>query len=201
MVKDLRCSFFFSLTASKRENHVNICHWRAPLAKSCNRPALCVIRLVKLSLAQTQIEEGTLSIWMRVVPAAATSSCFYWFFCPQLYNRSSVLGLNLNHIVWRASVSHKSRKHFDTYEIGFLSTVFGSPSGEICVTTEWMCGTKVYVCRFFFPSYVFQVVELKTKRHWHKTFECTVQQATTQALTNLCWKALGLVLPVHSWLF
>lgn len=71
-------------------------------------------------------------------------------FCPQLYNRSSVLGLNLNHVVWRASVSHKSRKHFDSYEIGFLLIVFGSPTGEICVTTEWMCGIKVYVCRFFF---------------------------------------------------
>lgn len=118
MVEDLRCRvflfiyFFLTLTASKRENHVNICHWRAPLAKSCNRPAPCVIRLVRLRSAQTQIEEGTLSIWMQVVPAAATSSCSYWFFCPQLYNRSSVLGLSLNLIVWRASVSHKSRKAF-----------------------------------------------------------------------------------------
>lgn len=188
MAKDLRCSFFilFYLTASKRENHVNICHWRAPLAKSCNRPAPCVIRLVKLSPAQTQIEEGTLSIWMR---AAATSSCFYWFFCPQLYNRSSVLDLNLNHIVWRASMSHKSRKHFDSCEIGFLSTVFGSPSGEICVTTVRMCDTKV-------PG-----DWTKDKEALTQNFECTVQQATTQALTNLFWKALGLVLPVHSWLF
>lgn len=168
----------------KRGNHVNICHWRAPLAKSSNRPAPCVIRLVKLSLAQTPIEEGTLSIWMRAVLAVATSSCFYWFFCPQLYNRSSVLDLNLNHIVWRASMSHKSRKHFDSYEIGFLSTAFGSPSGEICVTTLWMCDTKVYVCRVF---YVFQVIGLKTKRHWHKTL--SVQFSKPQLkLSQICFE-------------
>lgn len=44
---------------------------------------------------------------------------------------------------------------------------------------------------FFFlvlSSYVFQVNELKTKKHWHKTFQCTVQQAATQALTNLFGK-------------
>lgn len=193
--------FFFFLTASKRENHVNICHWRAPLAKSSNRPAPCVIRLVKLSPAQTQIEEGTLSIWMRGAPAAATSSCFYWFFCPQLYNRSSVLDLNLNHIVWRASMSHKSRKRFDSFEMGFLSTVFGIPSGEICVTIVWMCDTKVYVCRVFFFFLCVPGDWTKDKEALTQNFECTVQQATTQALTNLFWKALGLVLPVHSWLF
>lgn len=153
MTKDLRCSFFF-LTVNKREHHVNICYQRAPLAKSSNRPAPYVIRLVKLSPAQTQIEEGTLSIWMWSAPAVATSSCFYWFysfffFCPQLYNRSSVLDLNLNHIVWWASVSlfHKKR-HFHSYEMGILLTAFGSPSGGICVATVWMCGTKVYVCFF-----------------------------------------------------
>lgn len=45
--------------------------------------------------------------------------------------------------------------------------------------------------RVFFlvlSSYVFQVNELKTKKHWHKTFQCTVQQAATQALTNLFGK-------------
>lgn len=48
---------------------------------------------------------------------------------------------------------------------------------------------------FFFlvpSSYVFQVNELKTKKHWHKTCQCTVQQAATQALTNLFGK--------HSWI-
>lgn len=197
MAKDLRCSYLFKQQA-RRGNQVNICHQRAPLAKSSNRPAPCVIRLVKLSQAQTPIEEGTLSIWMWNALATATSSCFHWFFCPQLYNRSSVLDLNLNHIVWRASISHKSRKHFGSYEIGFLSTAFGSPSGEICVTTVWMCDTKVYVCRGF------SCVSgdwTKDKEALTQNFECAVHQATTQALTNLFWKALGLVLPVHSWLF
>lgn len=77
--------------------------------------------------------------------------------------------------------------------MGFLSTGSGSPSGEICVTTEWTCDTKARVWGVFFfflvpSSYVFQVNELKTKKHWHKTFQCTVQQAATQALTNLFGK-------------
>lgn len=121
----------------------------------------------------------------------ATSSCFYWFFffffCPQLYNRGSALCSGLNRVVWRASVSHKSGKAFWLIRMGFLSTDFGSPSGGFCVTTEWTC-TKARVCVFLFSSpssYVFQVIELKTKKQWHKTFPCTVQQATTQALTNL----------------
>lgn len=41
----------------------------------------------------------------------------------------------------------------------------------------------------------------KDKEALTQNFECAVQQATTQALRNLFWKAPGLVLPVHSWLF
>lgn len=119
------------LTVNKREHRVNICYQRAPLAKSSNRPAPYVIRLVKLSPAQTQIEEGTLSIWMWSAPAVATSSCFYWFysfffFCPQLYNRSSVLDLNLNHIVWWASVSlfHKKKAFSLIWNGNFIDCIW-----------------------------------------------------------------------------
>lgn len=72
MVKDLRCSF---LNREGRGRVVfNICQWRAPMAKSWHRPAPCVIRLVKLSLSQTQIEQPTLSIWMRLCSPQLTAS-------------------------------------------------------------------------------------------------------------------------------
>lgn len=71
------------------------------------------------------------------------------FFCPQLYNRSSVLGSSLNRLVWRASVSHKSGKAFRL--IWNRICIDCSPSGEICVTTEWECCTKVLVCVFCAP--------------------------------------------------
>lgn len=71
-------------------------------------------------------------------------------------------------------MSYKSRKHFDSYEIGFLSTAFGSPSGEICMTTVRQCVRVLRVIRkclsvvVFFSSplfFLFQVIGLKTKRH------------------------------------
>lgn len=102
-------------------------------------------------------------------------------------------------------MSYKSGKHFDSYEIGFLSTAFGSPSGEICVAT--VC-QRVRILRviqkcmsavFFFPFFFFVPGDwTKDKEALTQNFECAVQQATTQALTNLFSKAFGLVLPVHS---
>lgn len=69
-------------------------------------------------------------------------------------------------------MSYKSRKHFDSYEIGFLSTAFGSPSGEICMTTvrrrvRVLCMIQKCLLVFFSsPSFfLFQVIGLKTKRH------------------------------------
>ena len=102
-------------------------------------------------------------------------------------------------------MSYKSRKHFDSYEIGFLSTAFGSPSGEICMTTvhrrvRVLCMIQKCLLFFFFFSFFFFVPGDWTKDEEALTqnFECAVQQATTQALTNLFSKAFGLVLPVHS---
>lgn len=144
----------FFLTANKREHRVNICYQRAPLAKSSNRPAPCVIRLVKLSPAQTQIEEGTLSIWMWSTPAAATSSCFHWFyfilfFCPQLYNRSSVLDLNLNHIVWWAN-----RSLFFFFKKKAFSLIWNGNFIDCIRQPLWRYlrgySVNVYVCRLFF---------------------------------------------------
>lgn len=143
------------LTVNKREHRVNICYQRAPLAKSSNRPAPYVIRLVKLSPAQTQIEEGTLSIWMWSAPAVATSSCFYWFysfffFCPQLYNRSSVLDLNLNHIVWWASVSlfHKKKGIFTHMKWEFYWLHLAAPL-EAFAWLQCECAAQKCMSAFF----------------------------------------------------
>ena len=190
--------FFFFQAASKRGNHVNICHRRAPLAKSSNRPAPCVIRLVKLSLAQTPIEEGTLSIWMQAVLAAATSSCFYWFFCPQLYNRSSVLDLNLNHIVGEQTCPINQESILIHMKKDFYWLHFAAPLERFTwLLSECAIPKRMSVGFFLCVSGDWT----KDKEALTQNFECAVQQATTQALTNLFSKAFGLVLPVHCWLF
>jgi len=81
-------------------------------------------------------------------------------------------------------MSHKSREHFDSYEKGFLSTSFGSPSGEICWTAVRLCDTEGYVCCWVF----FVCVPgdwTKDKEALTQNFQSAVQHATTQALTNL----------------
>lgn len=82
----------------------------------------------------------------------------------------------------------KSREHFDLYEKGFLSTAFVRPLWRDLQDTVWVIAAEVNVCWFYF---VFQVIGLKTQRHWDKNFSSTRHN-------SLCWKVHGLALSVYS---
>lgn len=91
--------------------------------------------------------------------------------------------------------------------MGFLSTGSGSPSGEICVTTEWTCDTKARVWGVFFFFFWFPHLMCSRWMNWRqrstgtKLFSVQFSKPQLKLSQIFLENTLGLVLPVDLFFF